>query len=719
VSLIAGPPAGAQNEAAPPASAAPPATAAPAPAAKPAPDAGEPKAPVPYSTLETPKAAAPPKPAARPTPASAAAPAAPVAPGVRMVAGARLQPGQAIPPAELAAFVDGQVEAAMRRQHNAGVAVAVVQNGQVLLKKGYGFASLAPPRPVDPDRTLFRLGSVSKTFTWIVVMKEVEAGRIRLDQPVNLYLPERVQVRDQGFDKPVRVIDLMAHTAGFEDRRLAHLVEDDPDYVRPLDLYLRQERPRRVRAPGEVAVYSSYGAALAGEAAAWVSGSTFERLTEQEIFGPLGMAHTTFREKRPVKAALPAPMPAALAAETADGFRWTPEGFARQPYEYLGQIGPAASASSTAGDMARYMLALLGNGQLGAAQVYGPRTAQAFRTPILSTSPGINGWAHGFRVEPLPGGRTGYGHEGGTLSFAANLLTVPDLGLGVFVAVNTASGEPLAADLPQAVVNAFYAAPAPFPRAGSPELAADGQAFAGRYLTTRRAASGLEGFIDWLDGTARVRVTPQGRLVTASGGARQVWTPEGAPGEGRFVALQGEERLAFRMSGGEAAAYQTGANTELFERISFWRSPDALGLFAGLTGAAAVFSLVGAALRNRRELRENPVQSRGSLIQNIQAGLWLASLAAFAAWRGETSDDPARLIFNWPGPLLVTASACALVAAVLTITTLFALPAVWRGGRRVDSWPILRRFAFTLTVLIYAVFAVLLARAGALSPWSS
>ena len=71
------------------------------------------------------------------------------------------------------------------------------------------------------------------------------------------------------------------------------------------------------------------------------------------------------------------------------------------------------------------------------------------------------------------------------------------------------------------------------------------------------------------------------------------------------------------------------------------------------------------------------------------------------------------------GPLLVTASACALVAAVLTITTLFALPAVWRGGRRVDSWPILRRCAFTLTLLIYATFAVLLARAGALSPWSS
>ena len=66
----------------------------------------------------------------------------------------------------------------MTSDHIAGVAVSVVQDGQVVLKKGYGFA--APGRPVDPDLTLFRVGSISKTFTWIALMKEVEAGRMRL-----------------------------------------------------------------------------------------------------------------------------------------------------------------------------------------------------------------------------------------------------------------------------------------------------------------------------------------------------------------------------------------------------------------------------------------------------------------------------------------------------------------------------------------------------------
>jgi hypothetical protein len=75
-------------------------------------------------------------------------------------------------------------------------------------------------------------------------------------------------------------------------------------------------------------------------------------------------------------------------------------------------------------------------------------------------------------------------------------------------------------------------------------------------------------------------------------------------------------------------------------------------------------------------------------------------------------------MYRWPGVLVITASACALVAAGLTVTTLIALPAVWRGGRRVDSWTHLRKAFFSVTVLIYAAFSVELALWGALSPWS-
>jgi CubicO group peptidase (beta-lactamase class C family) len=646
-----------------------------------------------------------------PAPIQAAPPPPPAATG-------RLSAGQALPPAELEAFVDGMVKDAMAREHIAGAAVSVVQNGQVILKKGYGFAGLNPQRAVDPDRTLFRVGSISKTFTWIALMKEVEAGRMRLNQPVNLYLPEKVQVKDQGYDQPVRVANLMDHSAGFEDRALGQLFERNYDRVRPLDLYLRQERPRRVRAPGAVSSYSNYGAALAGEAVSYTAGKPYERLIEDEILGPLGMGHTTFREPHQPKAGLPAPMSATLVGDISDGYRWTPVGFRQRDYEFLEQGGPAGAASSTASDMARYMLMQLGGGQLGGATIYGPTTAQALRTPLRKTPLGINGWAHGFMVFDLPGGRRGYGHDGDTLSFHAKMVTIPDLNLGIFIADNTDTGEALAERLPERLVQHFYAPPQIFPRAGSPELAQRRKDFAGYYLTTRRAYSGLEGFVDQLQGGASVDVSRDGHLITRDDEMGvKTWVPEGPLDDGRFIASQGSQRMAFDLADGTARAFRGASGAQVFERLSFWRQPLALAILTALAAAAALATLAGVAMRNRREFRENQIQSRASLVQNIQAVLWLLALGLFGLWASKTGDV-AEVMYRWPGVLMITASACALVAAGLTIVTLLAMPAIWRGGRRVDSWTPLRKAFFSVTVVFYLAFAIDLASWGALSPWS-
>jgi CubicO group peptidase (beta-lactamase class C family) len=729
-------------------------TAPPAKHATPSP--GLPKAPIPYARLHpkpaqpkpktatpatttTPSAAAatlPPKPApVVPAPIVHAESAPPSLPADEAVAAApaplpapqplvappaptaRLSAGQAIPPAELEAFVDGLLKDAMAREHIAGATVSVVQNGQVVLKKGYGFASLDPQRAVNPDKTLFRLGSISKTFTWIALMKEVEAGRIRLNQPVNLYLPEKAQVKDQGYDQPVRVANLMDHSAGFEDRALGQLFERNYDRVRPLDLYLRQERPKRVHTPGAVSSYSNYGAVLAGEAVTYTSGKPYERLIEDEVLNPLGMAHTTFREPHPAKAGLPAPMPEGLADNISDGYRWTPLGFDRRDYEFIGQIAPAGAGSSTASDMARYMLMQLGGGQIDGATIYGAGTAQDFRTPLRKTPVGINGWAHGFMVFDLPGGHRGYGHGGATLSFFSNMVVVPDLNLGVFISTNTATGRPLVTRFPERIVQNFYAAPEPFPRAGSPELAQRAGDYAGDYLSTRRAYSGLEGFVDQLNSGASVDVAHGGLLAISDRAGVRTFVPEGALDEGRFIASQGSERVAFDVANGTARAFHVANGTQVFERAPFWREPTTLALLTGLTAYAALATLMGVGFRNRREFRENQIQTRASLVQNIQAVLWLISLGLFGLWVSKSGDE-AAVMYRWPGVLMITASACALVAAGLTATTFLALPAIWRGGRRVDSWSHLRKAFFTLTVVIYAAFSTDLALWGALSPWS-
>jgi len=676
----------------------------------PAPAASLPREPVPYAKIR-PARAAPPRPAAVPAPV--AAPVEAVAP--RHPSGARLGAGQPIDPVQLEAFVDGWVADALAREHVAGATVSVVQNGQVALKKGYGFADLSPRRAVDPDKTLFRIGSISKTFTWILLMKEVEAGRIRLDRPINLYLPEKVRLPSQARD--VTVASLLNHTSGFEDRALGQLFENDPRRIRPLDLYLRQERPSRERRNGAISSYSNYGAALAGAAVAFVGRKTFERRVEDEIAGPLGMTSTTFREPRPERRGLPAAMPERLRDDVAIGYGWRDSGFVPDDYEYIGQIAPAGSASSTAGDMSRYMLMLLNDGSWNGATVFGPRTARAFRSPMRMTPEGINGWAHGFMTFDLPGGYRGFGHLGDTLAFHSAMLLIPELNLGVFISANGEAGGKVAALLPSALVRQFYAPPGIFPRAGSSDLAAAADVFAGDYLSTRRAYGGLEGFVGLMAGGSSVTVTPGGRLLTSRMGETRAWVPEGPVSEGRFISTTGDRRLAFHMVDGAAVSFREDTNAETLQRTPFTQRRATLATLAGLTALTSVITLIGLMLRSRRELRQNQIQARAALIQNIQAGLWLAAFGLFGAWAAGVSNL-AGIMYGWPGPLIVTASTCALVAAVLSLLTIAAVPAIWQGGRRVDSWSATRKVFFTMTVLIYTAFSVLLAMNGALEPWS-
>ncbi|HEX5377386.1 MAG TPA: serine hydrolase, partial [Phenylobacterium sp.] len=582
--------------------------------------------PIPYTAL-----AAPAKP--KPSPAAQAP-----RPATTPVPSAGAAAGPTLPAPELEAYVDGLVKDAMEREQIAGVTVAIVQNGQVVLKKGYGAASLSPARKVNPDTTLFRLGSISKTFTWIALMREVEAGRIRINAPINLYLPETLQVRDQGYRAQVSVLNLMDHSAGFEDRALGHLFERNPARERSLADYLRQERPRRVRAPGYMSSYSNYGAALAGEAVTYVSGRPFERLIEDEIFTPLNLRHTTFRENRPAERGLPGPMPEALAADMAEGYRWTPSGFVKRPYEYIGHIAPAGSASSTAGDMSRYMMALLNGGSLDGATIYGPRAAQAFNTPIRRTPPGINGWRHGFMEFDLPGGHEGFGHNGATMSFMSSMVLVPDLKLGVFIGTNTETGAALTNRFGQRIVQQFFAPPQDFPRAGDPALAQVRSLYEGHYLGSRRAYGGLEGLIGRAMGGVDVEVTDDGRLVTSAGDQARTWVPEGEPGSGRFLSTTGPDRLVFDMSDGRAGRILTAFNSQVFERTGFWGRPEVVIIAAITTALAAAATLGGIFLRNRREFRETSIQGRASLIQNIQAVLWLTAFCLVAIWASKSGD---------------------------------------------------------------------------------
>ncbi len=93
--------------------------------------------------------------------------------------------------------------------------VVVVKDGNILTQRGFGYADLEAREPMDPERTLMRVGSISKLFTWTALMQLVERGQVVLDADVNTYLDFEIPPLD---GQPISVRNLMTHTPGFEEQ---------------------------------------------------------------------------------------------------------------------------------------------------------------------------------------------------------------------------------------------------------------------------------------------------------------------------------------------------------------------------------------------------------------------------------------------------------------------------------------------------------------------
>lgn len=620
-----------------------------------------------------------------------------------------MKPGEPIPAGELAAFVDGVMATEMKSRHIAGAAVSVVQHGQVVLKRGYGVSAVEPDRPVDPDRTLFRIGSVSKVFTWIALNQAAEPGKVRLDAPVNAYLPRDLHIPDQGFKQQVTLSNLMSHSGGFEDIALGHLLVVDPARLTSVEQYVRDHAPRRVRAPGHPS-YSNYGAILAGIIAADRAGSDYPTMIERQVTAPLGMADTTFREPYPARRGLPAPMPAALAASLSGGFRWTGGRYKPIGFEYISHNGPAGSASSSAADMARVMQLLLGEGTVGGARVYGPETARRFRTNLIKVPVGMNGWAHGLMSEGVAGWQS-YGHDGDTDLFHSSLVTIPELGLGVFVTTNTEGGEKLATAVPGLVVEHFYGR-RPIGGAARTMTADQLKPYAGTYMGTRRAFFGLEKFIGLMQGGS-IAVT-KGGLLVETGGPAKLYRPTTETNV--FRTADGAGVISFDMTAGKVVRWRTMGGAQQWEPAKAWERPVMFMVLCGLAVLAALLA-IGGLFTRRRPYPQTRGQMISARVQEAAAGAWLISAAAFALWT-PGSGDMIQFVAGWPQPFILVFAWMALLAAILSAAGLASLVPVWRAKRE-DGWSVWRKLRFTATVLIFASVAILMALRGGLEPWSA
>ena len=192
-------------------------------------------------------------------------------------------------------WLDGYMPYSLKAGAIPGAVVVVVKDGQILTARGFGYSDLKTDKPVDPELTLFRPGSVSKLFTWTAVMQLVQAGKLDLDKDVNTYLDFKIPPHD---GKPVTLRNIMTHTAGFAEtaKYLIDFGEKKPD---PLGTILARWVPERIYAPGEMPAYSNYAASVAGHIVERVSGEPFDTYIQNHIFAPAGMGHSSFDQPLP------------------------------------------------------------------------------------------------------------------------------------------------------------------------------------------------------------------------------------------------------------------------------------------------------------------------------------------------------------------------------------------------------------------------------------
>src|SRR6185437_14873092 len=284
---------------------------------------------------------------------------------------------------DLAVFLDGLVPYAIRSGDIAGATIAVVANGQVIFAKGYGVADVRTHRPVVPDRTLFRVASISKTFTWTAVMQLVQAGKLDLDRDVNDYLDFKIP---EKFGKAITLRNLMTHTAGFEDINEGGMVKSPSDFL-PYRDYLVRHVPGEIFPPGKIVAYSNYGAMLTGYIVERVSGEPFAEYIARHILQPLGMTHSTFDQ----------PLPPALAKDMSKGYTKASDA-TPAPFLYS-QTPPAGALCSTAVDMTHFMIAQLEGGSYGGASIMSPAITRLMHIPQSRMASGMNGFDLGFYQE--------------------------------------------------------------------------------------------------------------------------------------------------------------------------------------------------------------------------------------------------------------------------------------------------------------------------------
>ena len=323
----------------------------------------------------------------------------------------------------------------MADRYIAGAAVAVVHGGEVVYQAGFGRREVFHEDPVDVERTIWRIGSITKVLTGIAVLQLVDRGLLDLDADVNTYFDEPIV--PASYPEPVLVRHLLTHTAGFDQVGLGRHV-DSAEEVRPLEDFLR-EYLGRVRPPGVLSTYDTYGITLAGLLVERRSGMAYDEYLQRHIFAPLEMHRAGID------------IPPALASDVAVGYSFAGHWEAER-WEYM-NTAPASTANASVPGMANVARMLLAGGRFGDRRILSEGSARAMLTRQFTNHPDHPGYSYTLWEEPAYG-VPAFQHGGSMAGFGSMMYLAPEQDLAVVIAYNQESGS-LAHRVVETVVGAL------------------------------------------------------------------------------------------------------------------------------------------------------------------------------------------------------------------------------------------------------------------------
>lgn len=308
-----------------------------------------------------------------------------------------------------------------------GAGIALIQDGEVTWAGGIGYARLDPEQHAI-SATRFRIGSVTKIFTALAVLRLVEEGRLSLDRPVHEIAPEVPITNPWRAAHPVTVAQLLEHTAGFDDMHFRNMNTDEPLPASLHETLLRLDDELEVRwQPGVKHSYSNPGYAVAGYLVEKISGQPFHEYIDRNVLAPLGMETTVW----------------GVSADKhfAQGYVRAGVNSLRPVESRSIRLYPAGELSASSADLARVVQFFLKRGDGAWNKEFMDRMERS-----MTTRAAWHGLENGYGLGNYTSFRNGFrlqGHNGGLDGFSAALAYSKEHNFGYVVLINRADSAAL------------------------------------------------------------------------------------------------------------------------------------------------------------------------------------------------------------------------------------------------------------------------------------